>query len=269
MGPSVTVALVQMAVRDAQVEANRDRARAAVARAASRGARLVMLPELWTTGMDLTAATALAEPIPQGETVRQMRAWAQTYGLWLVGSLLERDADGRRYNTAIAVGPQGQVLPPYRKIHLFSGMHEDQALSPGCAPRLWELPWGRVGVLVCYDVRFPELARAYALAGAQGLLLMAAWPMARRAHWDVLVQARAVENVLFVAAVNRVGPGRYGPFGGGSMVVDPWGHVQQHGGTREGIVYATLDFGQTAQRRAGFPVLDDRREECYTLTPEA
>ncbi len=120
-------------------------------------------------------------------------------------------------------------------------------------------------MLVCYDLRFPELARAYAVAGAEMLLLAAAWPQARRAHWDLLLQARAVENLLFMAAVNRVGEGRFGPFGGGSAVIAPDGRVVARAEQHPQVLLATVDLAQVAARRAAFPALDDRRPSCYAL----
>ncbi|NPA31443.1 MAG: carbon-nitrogen family hydrolase [Chloroflexi bacterium] len=259
----LTLALIQMEVRDGAVEANRAAARQALAQAARQGARWALLPEMWTTGFDPAAITAQAEPFPHGPTLRAMRGWATEYDLWISGSLPIRAADGRRYNAAVTVGPRGQVLPPYRKIHLFRGMHEDQVVSPGCAPQMWTLPWGRVGVLVCYDLRFPELARGYALRGADALVVLGAWPAARRDHWDLLLRARAVENLLFVLAVNRVGPGRYGPFGGGSAVVDPWGQVLAQAHDAAQVLTVRVDLAATRQRRAAFPALADRRPECY------
>ncbi len=263
---TLRVALLQRAVVDGQPQVNMRAAEDDVRRAAEAGAQLLLLPELWTTGFVLEHAARLAEPLPEGPTVQQWRAWAQRHRLYIVGSLLERDEQGRIYNTALCVGPEGPVGTPYRKIHLFGPMQEDRYLSPGCRPVVWSLPWGPVGVGVCYDLRFPELWRTYARHGVTLFLLVAAWPQARREHWDLLLRARAVDNLAYMVAVNRVGPGRFGPYGGGSAVVDPWGRVEVQAGADAALLLATLDLSRVPEARSRLPVLQDLRPSCYAIS---
>jgi len=259
---NLTLALAQIDIQLGDRAANLARARTLMADAARRHADLVVFPELWTTGYDLGRAADLAEPIPQGPTARQLAAWAQEFGLWIIGSFLEK-APGGVYNAAPFFGPQGEALPPYRKIHRFGPMDEDRWLEAGCRPGLFELPWGKTGVAICYDLRFPELFRRYAMAGAGLILLPSEWPHPRLAHWRTLVQARAIENQCFVAAVNRVGRDRDNVFCGHSMLVDPRGEILTEGDEEEALLIESVDLALTEAVRARIPILDDRRPECY------
>ncbi len=257
------VALAQIDILLGDKTANLAQAQDFIARAAARHADLVLFPELWTTGYDLPRASDLAEPILHGPTARQLLAWARAYGLWIGGSMLERTQDGRVFNAAALFGPEEQVIGPYRKIHRFGPMAEDRWLDAGCQPGLFELPWGMTGMAICYDLRFPELFRGYALAGARLILLPSEWPHPRLHHWRVLVQARAIENQCFVVAVNRVGEDRANTFCGHSMVVGPWGEVLVEAEESPELLVTTIDLSQVEEVRRRIPVLQDRREDCY------
>lgn len=247
-----------MAVADGDKAENRRRAEVLLREAAAQAADVAILPELWNTGLDMDALTSLAEPWPQGPTFQWMANQARHLGLWVVGSVVERDAQGCLFNAAVAFGPAGECLPPYRKIHLFPPMQEHRAFTPGTQPGLWGFPWGQMSVAICYDLRFPELFRVH-VEDVLGLWLVAAWPKARREHWRLLVQARAVENLYFVVAVNRVGEGCYGPFGGHSMVVDPWGTILLEADESPGVFVVDIDWSETQRVRKAFPALASRR----------
>jgi len=259
---ALRLALAQMDIALGDKAANLARARARASRAAAQDVDLLIFPELWTTGYDLARASELAEPIPAGPTARQLTAWAQEFGLWLAGSMLEKTSAGV-YNAAALFGPQGQVMGPYRKIHRFGPMAEDRWLDAGCTPGLFDLPWGTTGVAICYDLRFPELFRRYALAGARLILLPSQWPHPRLHHWRTLVQARAIENQCFVAAVNRVGHDRDSAFCGHSLLVGPWGEIILEAAESPELLIATIDLAEVTAARQRIPVLADRRPECY------
>ncbi len=261
--PALTLALAQIDVILGDKAANLAQAEPLIARAADVDADLILFPELWTTGYDLPRAAELAESISDGPTARQLLAWAHTYGLWIGGSMLEREEERGIFNAAALFGPQGQTLGPYRKIHRFGPMAEDRWLEAGCEPGQIDPPWGKTGVAICYDLRFPELFRSYALAGARLILLPSEWPHPRLHHWRTLVQARAIENACFVAAVNRVGSDRANTFCGHSMVVGPWGEVLVEAGETPELLIATIDLAQADEARVRIPVLKDRRPECY------
>ena len=265
----LTLALAQIDITLGDKAANLAQAEPLIARAADAGADLILFPELWTTGYDLPRAAELAEPIPDGPTPRQLRAWSAAYGLWIGGSMLESGEDGRIFNAAALFGPEGQTLGPYRKIHRFGPMAEDRWLEAGCEPGLFDPPWGKMGMAICYDLRFPELFRSYALAGARLILLPSEWPHPRLHHWRTLVQARAIENACFVAAVNRVGRDRANAFCGHSMAVGPWGDVLVEGEESPALLFATIDLAQADEARARIPVLSDRRPACYEASPHS
>jgi predicted amidohydrolase len=260
--PSLTIALAQTDVVLGDKARNLARGHRMAAQAAAQGAQLLLFPELWTTGYDLARTAALAESIPGGPTVHEVSSWARDFDMWIVGSMLERTHEGV-FNAAALFGPGGQIVGPYRKIHRFGPMAEDRWLEAGCEPGLFDLPWGRTGVAICYDLRFPELFRGYAVAGARLILIPSEWPHPRLHHWRTLVQARAIENQCFVAAVNRVGSDRDHAFCGHSMLVGPWGDIIVEAAETPDLRIATIDLTQVDETRGRIPVLTDRRPECY------
>jgi omega-amidase len=265
----ITIALAQMDVFTGRPEANLARARDFAARARDAGADLLLLPELWLHGYDLERAAEWAAPLGEGGFAH-MAALASEFGLHLAGSLLEKHADGGPgepgravSNTAVLYAPDGALLGAYRKIHLFRLMQEHRYLVPGDHATLCPTPWGPTGLAICYDLRFPELFRAMALAGAVIFLVPAQWPVRRVEAWLLLARARAVENELFVAACNRVGSDGEVTFPGRSRVVDPWGHVLVEGDDHEGLLIAQVDLREVRKARRYLTVYEDRRPDAY------
>ena len=261
----LTISLAQMDILLGQRRANLERAHALVGEAARRGSDLVVFPELWTTGYDLEHAGELAETLPDGEAARTLAGWATAYDLWITGSFLVRGEDGGVFNAAPVFGPRGEMFGPYCKIHRFGLMEEDRWLEAGDRPGLFALPWGPTGLAICYDLRFPELFRSYALAGARLILLPSEWPHPRLAHWRTLLRARAIENQCFVAAANRVGRDANNAFCGHSALIDPRGEIVVEAGETEVLLTATVDLALADEVRAQIPVLADRRPDCYRL----
>ncbi len=258
----ITIALAQMAVALGQPEPNKATARSLAAQAAAQGADLLLLPELWATGYDLDRSDEYAAPLDAGHFAL-MAGLAQTHGLYVVGTALEANPRGRPYNTAALYGPDGDLRGAYRKVHLWAPLGEVEHMTPGEALPAFDLPWGRVALAICYDLRFPELWRRYADAGAQLILIPAEWPTRRVEHWRLLLQARAVENQLFVAGCNRAGAGADGEFGGHSAVVDPWAQRRVEAGPEPGLFVTSLDLDEVERNRRLFPFLADRRPEVY------
>lgn len=258
---SVTVALVQLDCSSTESVADRvTRAHALVAEAAQR-AQLVVLPELWHVGaFDMEAAQAHAEAI-NGPLVSELAALAKEHGVWLHGgSFAEVDDDGQHYNTSVLFTPDGQLAASYRKIHLFGFTGgETTVMSGGEELVVVDTPLGPTGIATCYDLRFPELFRALIAGDATVFLMCSGWPTPRIAHWEVLAQARAIENEAWVIACNQVG--QQGPvtLGGHSIVVDPKGTVIALAGGEETVLYAEIDADLPNQWRAEFPVLEDIR----------
>jgi len=254
-----------MDVLTGQPDANLARARDFAAQARDAGADLLLLPELWFNGYDLERAEERATPLGEGGFAH-MAELAREFGLHLAGSLLERH-DGGASNTAVLYAPDGSLLGSYRKIHRFRLMQEHRYLAPGDRATLCPTPWGPVGLAICYDLRFPELFRVMALAGAVLFLVPAQWPVRRVEAWLLLARARAVENELIVAACNRVGNDGEATFPGRSLVVDPWGNVLVEGDDRERLLIAQADLREIRKARRYLTVYEDRRPDAYRVEP--
>ena len=257
----LTLTLGQMHLHLGEPETNYERVRAWTAEAARRGSGLVLFPELWSTGYDLEHWQQHASPPGEGMLAR-LAALAREHHIALGGSVLEV-RDGRAYNALALFDATGRLLATYRKVHLFRLMDEEKWLAAGDRLELVEADWGLTGLGICYDLRFPELFRAYALRGARLVLLPAEWPSRRAAHWHTLLRARAIENQMFVAACNRVGESKGEHFGGGSAIIDPWGEAVIEGGSAEALLTAEIDLSQVDAVRQRIPVFEDRRPEVY------
>ncbi len=273
-----TVAVVQMRPRPGDVAGNRARTVEAVRHAAAQGADLIVLPELCTTGYDFPDAGALAaqaEPLAGGPTVAAWAAEAARLGLSVVGGLAERAPEGC-YNAAVAVGPGG-VVAVYRKAHLFAA--EKTLFQPGdTGPVVADLPCGRVGLVVCFDLRFLELPRALALAGADLLAVPTTWtdlykpnPYDERG-WcmaNVLAQVHAYANRVYVACADRVGAEAGVRYLGASVVFDPVGAPLAGPASPddEEILLAPFDPARARDKRLGDTndLFTDRRPELYGL----
>lgn len=248
-------------------EKSRELAVAKVHEAADGGADLVMLPELWLHGAFDPAPWQDGAEGVDGETGGLMRQTAIDCGVLLhAGSIVERTADGRFFNTSLVFDRRGERLASYRKIHRF-GFDQGEAavMSPGERLVTFDLPGpdgaavSKAGLATCYDVRFPEMYRGLLDAGAQTLLQVAAWPARRVEHWRTLLRARAIEDQIFVLACSAVGTQAGIDMAGHSMVIDPWGDILAEGGEGEQILRAEFDPAAVATIRENFPVLRDRR----------
>ena len=259
----LTIALAQMNVLTGRPEDNLARARDFAVQAREANADLLLLPELWLHGYDLERAKKWAALLGE-EGFAHMAALAREFDLYLAGSLLERHAGGVS-NTAVLYAPDGTLLGSYRKIHLFRLMQEHHYLVPGDHATLCPTPWGPMGLAICYDMRFPELFRTMALAGAVLFLVPAQWPVRRLEAWLLLARARAVENELIVAACNRVGDDGQATFPGRSCVVDPWGHALVEGDAQERPLVAQADLREIHKARRYLTVYEDRCPEAYRV----
>jgi predicted amidohydrolase len=249
---------------------NIGRVREALASAARQGADLAVFPEATQArfGSDLRS---VAEAV-DGPFGMKLAEAARGERIALVAGVFEPAPDGRVYNTAVGYDAAGLLVAAYRKIHLFDslGQTESELVAPGCEPLVTDLAGLRTGILTCYDIRFPELARALVDRGAQLLVVPAAWGagLFKEEHWVTLVRARAIENTVWVAAVGQVpdlsSPPTRAPTGiGRSMLVDPMGTVRVDLGPDPGIAVADVDRALTARVRAVLPCLEHRREDVF------
>jgi len=264
----VKVALVQMDIALGEPNVNRERAGRLIRQAAAMGARLILLPEMWTTGYclpQLAGGHADRSGEPTGGLLAEL---ARETGTYLAGSVADQRR-GNLYNRATVYSPTGERIAAYDKAHLVPMMDEHRYLTPGDRLSLTEIDGARTGLAICYDLRFPEIFRSLTLAGAELLLVPAEWPAQRLHHWRTLVTARAIENQCFVLACNRVGDDGKNRFPGHSMVVDPFGEVLAEGGEGEEILLAEIDLAQVADVRQRIPSLKDRRPDLYDPTTGA
>ena len=181
---------------------------------------LVVLPEVWASGFDYPKAVALAEATPA--ILAELQKTAAERRLWFAGSLLESQPGGKPCNTLFVVGPDG-VAGKYQKHHLFRFWQEEDSLQAGQEPLPIATPFGLIGTLVCYDLRFPEISRSQIFAGSRLIVVSAQWPSARLGQWRLLAQARAVENQAFVVACNGCGAVGEGRLAGHSLIIAPDG----------------------------------------------
>jgi len=224
------------------------------------GSDLVVLPELWAHGAwAYDGWEAASEPL-DGPTVETMRSAARDAAVLLhAGSIAER-AEGELYNTSVLIDAGGDIVATYRKIHRFGfGEGEGMLMSAGDEVVTWAAAEAVLGLATCYDLRFPELFRLLVDDGAEVFTVASSWPQRRLAHWRLLAQARAVDNLAYVLACNARGEHSGVRLAGHTIVVDPWGEIVAEAGDEEVVVSVELDATLVAKTRARFPALRDRR----------
>ncbi len=258
----LNVSLGQMDIALGKPDKNLDKMQAMTAEARRRGSEVVVYPELWSTGYDLERVREHATPIDEG-VFAEVGKIAKVHSIYIIGSLLS-SADQGYSNKATIFSPQGDCLAEYSKVHLFKPMEEPKYLVPGHEAPVFDLPWGKSALAICYDLRFPELFRKYALAGTRVVFLTAEWPYPRLSHWQTLLKARAIENQFFVVACNRVGESGEWRFFGHSAIYDPSGELIVGADDKETLITAVLDLDAVDEVRQAMPTLQDRQEEVYT-----
>lgn len=254
------ISAVQMDVRTRDVRGNIERAYRHIQEAARRGSQIVLLPEMWNTGF---AYPDLAETARRSyrSTLSFLSETARETKSWLLGTVPE-PSDAGVYNAMHWVSPSGEVVAWYRKTHLFTPTGEDEFFAAGstCVPV--QTDFGKAGGLICFDIRFPEMARRLTLAGAVILFVPAQFPHPRSAHWETLLRARAIENQVWVIASNRIGESGSLSFFGKSLIIDPWGEVVSgEDRERECLVTAEVELGLVGDVRRRLPCV--RRPELY------
>ncbi|MFC4546961.1 carbon-nitrogen family hydrolase [Paenactinomyces guangxiensis] len=255
------LSLIQMDMAFGQPEPNKQQVGKMVQQAAQiESAEVVVLPELWNTAYDLERLEEIADT---GELRQWLGQLAGEHGIYLVaGSVAVKEESGI-YNKTYVYRPDGKEIASYRKVHLFRLMEEEKYLQPGQEKAFFSIDGHLASSIICYDLRFPEWVRSLALQGISILFVPAQWPSPRLNHWRLLNQARAIENQMYVVAVNRVGEGGGNQFFGHSMVIDPWGNVLIEGGDEESILTVEIDLSEVERVRRKIPVFEDRRPELY------
>jgi omega-amidase len=226
---------------------------------------LVVLPEMFATGFSMNTG-AIAERA-DGPTDGFLRELARSKRVFVLGGLVRQASRGRMFNEAVCFAPSGRRVAHYEKLHLFSPGGESRHYAPGAAITLF--PWGKfkVAVSICYDLRFPEMFRMATGRGADALVVIGNWPTRRHQHWTTLLRARAIENQAYAIGVNRCGSDPQFAYGGGSVVVNPWGETLAEAGRGETLLSAELDLTTVNRMRRDFAVLRDVRTRFVLKNP--
>jgi predicted amidohydrolase len=263
MRRAVNAAAIQFNITLGEIDRNLAKAEAALRRVAARGAELAVLPEMWSSGFAYKKLPELATATPR--VLARLAALSAELGLTVVGSLPE-PLDGKVCNTSYVVD-RGTVAGSYRKLHLFSLMNEDEHIAAGERSVVVDTSVGRLGLAVCYDLRFPELFRKLALDGAEIICLPGEWPTPRQLHWRTLLRARAIENQCFLIAANCCGRQGKLDFFGMSLLIAPRGELLAEADDFATELVATCDFQEFADYRAQITCFADRRPDVYGTLP--
>jgi len=256
----ITAGIVQFDIQLGDVQGNLTRVTKQISRLAEKGVELVLLPEMWSTGFAYDQLRELADMTP--DVLAALVRLAKAMNVAIIGSVPEKGR-GVVYNTAYVVDRDGTVSTGYRKVHLFSPTGEDRRFKGGRQAVVVSTTLGPIGLMICYDLRFPELCRALCLRGAKIVAVPAQWPTPRIAHWKVLLKARAIENQLFILGANRCGRDSSIVYGGHSRIVSPWGEVLSRAGKGPASLTAVLDLDTIEKVRNQMPCLRDRVTEAY------
>jgi omega-amidase len=258
------IGVCQMEIVQGDQNVNRATAERMITEASNNGAKVVIIPEMWTSGYDF-AQLDLHKELLEGTTYDFLSKLASVHKVWVVGGSLPIDFPEGVRNTSLTFDPKGNLRNIYSKVHLIGLMAEDQYLVPGTECNVFDIDGHLAAVEICYDIRFPELARTYAINGAKILFIPAEWPIQREDHWVSLLQARAIENQMYVVGVNTAGMNENDVFNGRSMIIDPWGKVVAEAGSEPTILYSDVDLDMVDSVRERMPVFQDRRPSVYKL----
>ncbi|WP_413301678.1 carbon-nitrogen family hydrolase [Bacillus sp. 1P10SD] len=223
---------------------------------------ILVLPELWTTGYDLTRLDEIADD-QAIQTIQFLQEAAKKYQVHFVGGSVAARNDSGVKNTLIIINNEGQLVHQYSKLHLFKLMDEHLYLEAGTEKGLFQLENRQFAGVICYDIRFPEWIRTHTSLGAEALFVVAEWPEPRLAHWRALLISRAIENQCYVVACNRSGSDPNNKFAGHSMIIDPWGEVIAEAEDEEEILSAELNMDLVKGIRKQIPIFADRKPEYY------
>lgn len=231
---------------------------------ASEGCDVVVLPETWNTGFFPADLAPCADDNGK-RTKATFSALARELNVNIVcGSVANKKADGF-YNTAYVFDRAGNVVAEYDKTHLFTPSGEHHSFTSGTHTCNFTLEGKKCALIICYDIRFPELTRTCTLQGVDLMFVVAQWPDKRSMHLDTLARARAIENQMFLALCNSVGTAGATKNGGHSAIIDPWGEYLAKAGEAEEVISGTLDFSVIEGIRSSINVFRDRRAELYCI----
>ena len=253
---------------------NLDNAVSMIEEAALNGAEIVVLPEMFNTPYDTSKFSAYSEPTHNSRSLSVVSDAALTSDVYLIAGSIPESCNGKVYNTSFIFDRMGKMIGAHRKIHLFDidipdriTFNESDIITAGNKITVVETEYCKIGIAICYDIRFPELFRLMGLAGVDLIVIPGAFNMTTGpAHWETIIRARAIDNQVYVAAAS---PSRnedlpYVAYGH-STIADPWGDIMAMAGSRVEIIYADIDLGYITKIRKELPVLKNRRTDIYKL----
>ncbi|WP_299978834.1 carbon-nitrogen family hydrolase [Desulfobacula sp.] len=252
--------VVQFDVENGQIETNLNTALGYLETLASENVSLAVLPEMFSCSFDnenLKDHARITDKV-----IERLSLFAKENQMAIAGTLPEKEK-ARIYNTMVFIDVDGKVKGRYRKLHLFRLTGEHLYYTGGNKIVTIDSSFGRIGLMICYDLRFPELARSLFLKKAQIVVVSAQWPEPRKKHWKTLVKARAIENQMFMICSNRTGIDDQLRFPGMSMIVDPMGIVLADAGSDDGSAFAEIEIELVENTRAEIPCSTDRRHDIY------
>ena len=253
------VAIAQMNIKTGDKLANLKKASEMASSAAKQGADFLCLPEYFSTGNIFNQCSRFAEPTP-GYTIDKLGVIAKENGIHLVASFLE-NAEGKFFNTAVFIDYNGKLLTKYNKIHLF--MDEKTCITPGRHYGVVDTKFGKVGLMICYDAIFPEVARRLAQQDVNIIFMPANWPSPFLPQWKLATSARALDNQIWLVATNRIGADNKFTYFGQSRVVNPYGDAVIECDKNEEVCVATVDGKVTEEFKKIVNFLKDRQPEVY------
>ena len=259
------LACAQMDMALGRPEENFAHAARLIRAAAAEKPDVIVLPETWNTGFFPRENLAALSDCDGARVKKELGALAAELRVNLVaGSVSNRRGD-KVYNTAYVFDRSGACVASYDKTHLFTPMGEDGFFTPGGRLCRFTLDGVSCGLIICYDIRFPELIRSLTLPGLDLLFVVSQWPAVRAKHLRVLTEARAIENQMFLCCCNSCGTAGETVYGGGSVLLDPWGETIARAGEKEEVIFGDCDFGVLEKIRSTIPVFRDRRSDLYQL----
>ncbi|NOY68555.1 MAG: carbon-nitrogen family hydrolase [Deltaproteobacteria bacterium] len=256
----VTAGVVQFDVAPGEISSNLEKAVSGIKSLSRSNADIVLLPELWSCGFDVPNMAGHAGKTP--EILLRLKTLAVKYHMLIAGSLPEKNGESL-YNTMFLIDSDGSIAGAYRKVHLFVPLCENECFSPGDRLICCNTSIGKIGLAVCYDLRFPEVIRASAIKGAWLVVVSAQWPLVRMGHWDTLLRARAIENQIFVMGANACGVAKSPQFSGHSAIISPSGKIMANAGTRPGHAATEINPDDVSKARKLFSSIYERIPEAY------
>ncbi|WP_042455901.1 carbon-nitrogen family hydrolase [Neobacillus dielmonensis] len=256
------VSCIQMDIAYGNPQKNVQNAEKLIEKAIENQPDIIVLPELWTTGYDLTRLEEIADKNAE-QTIQFFKQAAQKFKVNFVGGSVANQGKNGVKNTLLIINKLGELVHQYSKLHLFKLMEEHLYLNAGVDKGLFQLEGCQFAGVICYDIRFPEWIRAHTSSGAEVLFVVAEWPAPRLMHWRSLLIARAIENQCYVIACNRSGVDPKNQFAGHSMIIDPWGEIVAEAGEKQEILTAVIEMDKVKAIRNEIPIFEDRRPEYY------